>query len=91
MTDVAPRNQTWPGRAWVMARFVAKGKTAERSHNKKAADFSAALLVFRRLPALSVAIGANSEDKDGRADADPATVAIAAALDITLAAGSISV
>jgi hypothetical protein len=39
----------------------------------------------------SVAIGADSDADAGRADADPATVSIAAALDMTLAAGSISV
>ena len=61
------------------------------SQPKKAADFSAALPVSRRLSVLSVAIGADSDADAGRADADPATVPIAAALDITLAAGSIAV
>jgi hypothetical protein len=59
--------------------------------SEKAADFSAALPVSRLLSALSVAIGADSDADAGRADADPATVPIAAALDITLAAGSIAV
>ena len=59
--------------------------------SKKAADFSAALLVFRLLSASSVAISADSDADAGRADADAATVSIAAALDITLAAGRISV
>ena len=60
-------------------------------HPKKAADFSAALFVFRLAPAFSVAIGADSDAYTGRADADAATFLIAAVLDMTLAAGSISV
>jgi hypothetical protein len=60
-------------------------------HPKKAADFSAALLVFRLASAFSVAIGADSDADAGRADADAATFLIAVALDMTLAAGSISV
>jgi hypothetical protein len=59
--------------------------------SEKAADFSAALLVFRLLSAFSVAIGADSNADAGGADADAATVPITAALDITLAAGSISI
>jgi hypothetical protein len=59
--------------------------------SEKAADFSAALLVFRLSPTFSVAIGADSDADAGRADADAATFLIAAALDITLAARGISV
>jgi hypothetical protein len=59
--------------------------------SEKAADFSAALLVFRLLSAFSVAIGADSDADAGGVDADAAAVPITAALDITLATGSIPV
>ena len=49
------------------------------------------MLVFRLLSAFSVAIGADSDADAGGADADAATFLIAAALDITLATGSIPV
>ena len=60
-------------------------------HPKKAAEKSAALLVFRLLSVFSVAIGADSDADAGGVDADAATVPIAAALDMTFAAGSIFV
>jgi hypothetical protein len=50
--------------------------------SEKAADFSAALLVFRLLSAFSVAIGADSNADARGADADAATVPVTAALDI---------
>jgi hypothetical protein len=59
--------------------------------SEKAADFSAALLVLGLLSAFSVAVGADSDADAGGVDADAATVPITTALDITLAAGSISV
>jgi hypothetical protein len=59
--------------------------------SEKAADFSAALLVFGLLSAFSVAIGADSDADAGGVDADAAAVPITAALDITLATGSIPV
>jgi hypothetical protein len=59
-------------------------------HPRKAADFSAALLVFRLLSTFSVAIGADSDADTGGVDAD-AAAPMAVALDVTLAAGSISV
>ena len=49
------------------------------------------MIVFRQLSVFSVAIGADSDADAGGVDADAATVPIAAALDVTLAAGSISV
>ena len=52
---------------------------------------SRGLLVFRLLSAFSVAIGADSDADAGGADANAATFLIAAALDITLATGSIPV
>jgi hypothetical protein len=60
-------------------------------HPKKAAEKSAALLVFKRLSAFSVAIGADADADAGRVDADAAIVPMAAAFDVTLAAGRISV
>jgi hypothetical protein len=59
--------------------------------SEKAADFPAALLVFRSLSTFSVTIGADSDADTGRADADAATIAVAATFDIALATGSISV
>jgi hypothetical protein len=60
-------------------------------HPKKAAEKSAALLVFRLLSAFSVAIGADSDADAGGVDTDAATVSIAASLDITLAARSVPI
>jgi hypothetical protein len=75
--------------------LISRGDTTRselsESASEKAADFSAALLVFRLPPAFSVATGADSDADAGRADADAAAVPIAVALDMTLAAGSISV
>jgi len=59
--------------------------------SEKAADFSAAFVRIRPLSAASVATGADSDANAGRADADAATFPIAAALDMTPAAMSISV
>ena len=58
---------------------------------RKSRGFLCGMLVFRLLSAFSVAIGADSDADTGRADADAATFLIAAALDVTLATGSISV
>jgi hypothetical protein len=49
------------------------------------------LLVFGLLSAFSVAIGADSDADAGGVDADAAAVPITAALDITLATGSLPV
>ena len=75
-----------PVRCWLTTR-------SERFEfaSEKAAEKSAALLVFRLLSVFSVAIGADSDADAGGVDADAATVPIAAALDMTLAAGSIFV
>jgi hypothetical protein len=46
---------------------------------------------IRLLSARSIAIGADSDADAGRADADATTFLVTATLDVTLAAGSVSV
>ena len=72
-------------------RLTIRSELFEFASEEKAADFSAALLVFRLLSAFSVAIGTDSDADAGSADADAAIFPIATPLDVALAAGSISV
>ena len=81
---------------WQTGRERSVGRDSTESdcstlHSKKSRGFLRGFVHITPLSAVSVAMGADSDANAGRADADATTIPMAATLDMTPAAGSISV